>query len=285
MASNDLQNRFAERIKKRQDDMAKSKAAGDGSSPSPTPTATSDNEARFAERITQRRSKLGMDVEVDDSFISSFLTDANDYLENAHSSYNGLGYSNAASTYASMAESVVGLRSRSGAIARYLRNNRDALEPEYYDELSSILESFGQSVNEYQKAFYDADKFYSQFESEDVYNDWKNKEDFISAYLEDSEKAMETMDYDDSWLKEARGREDMKALDAEDFQDFSKYASTKTDNWWAKAWSQYSMGYDDLTYEYINNQDDMRSEILRKNTASRAFISSLPRASLSQESS
>ena len=264
MASNDLQNRFAERIKKRQEDMAKSKAVGDGSSPSPTPAATSDNQARFAERITQRRSKLGMDVEVDDSFISSFITDANDYLENAHSSYNGLGYSNAASTYASMAESVVGLRSRSGAIARYLRNNRDALEPEYYDELSSTLESFSQSMNEYQKAFYDADKFYSQFESEDVYNEWKNKEDFISAYLEDSEKAMETMEYDDSWLKEARGREDMKALEAEDFQDFSKYASTKTDNWWSKAWSQYSMGYDDLTYEYINNQDDMRSEILRQ---------------------
>ena len=264
MASNDLQNRFAERIKKRQDDMAKAKAAGDDSSPSPTPSATSDNQARFAERITQRRSKLGMDVEVDDSFISSFLTDANDYLENAHSSYNGLGYSNAASTYASMAESVVGLRSRSGAIARYLRNNRDALEPEYYDELSSILESFGQSVNEYQKAFYDADKFYSQFESEDVYNEWKNKEDFISAYLEDSEKAMSTMDYDDSWIKEAKGREDKQVLAAEDFQDFNKYASTKTDNWWAKAWSQYSMGYDDLTYEYINNQDDMRSEILRK---------------------
>ena len=73
MASNDLQNRFAERIKKRQDDMAKAKAAGDDSSPSPTPSATSDNQARFAERITQRRSKLGMDVEVDDSFISSFL--------------------------------------------------------------------------------------------------------------------------------------------------------------------------------------------------------------------
>ena len=264
MASNDLQNRFAERIKKRQDDMAKAKAVGDDSSPSLTPTATSDNQARFAERITERRSKLGLDVEVDDSFIRSFLTDANDYLENAHSSYNGLSYSNAASAYASMVESVVGLRSRSGAISRYLKKNKDALEPEYYDELSSILESFGQSVNEYQKAFYDADKFYSQFESEDAYNSWKSKEDFITAYLEDSDKAMESMDYDESWLKEARGREDMKALDAEDFQDFNKYASTKTDNWWDKAWSQYSMGYNDLTYEYINNQDDMRSEILRK---------------------
>lgn len=225
MASNDLQNRFAERIKKRKEDMAKSTAVGDDSSPSPTPSATSDNMSRFKERITERRSKMGMDVEVDDSFISSFITDANDYLENAHSSYNGLGYSNAASTYASMAESVVGLRSRSGAIARYLKKNKDSLEPAYYDELSSILESFGKSATEYQKAFYDADKFYSQFESEDAYNTWKSREEFISAYLEDPEKAMETMEYDDSWIKEIQSMEAQKEYydtwghyaDAEDF--------------------------------------------------------------------
>ena len=229
MATTDMQKKFAERIKKRKEDMAKATAVGDNSSPSPTPTATSDTQARFAERIKQRRSKLGMDVEVDDSFISSFLTDANDYLENAYSSYNGLGYSNAASTYASMAESVVDLRSRSGAIARYLKKNKDALEPAYYDELSSILESFGQSVNEYQKAFYDADKFFSQFESEDVYNTWKSREEFISAYLEDPEKAMETMDYDDSWIKEIQSMEAQKEYydtwghyaNAEDFDKFT----------------------------------------------------------------
>ena len=267
MASNDLQNSFAERIKKRKANMAQSKTVGDDSSPSTMPTATSDTQASFKERITQRRSKLGLDVEVDDSFISSFITDANSYLENAYSSYNGLGYSNAASTYASMADSVVGLRSRSGAIARYLKKNKEQFEPAYYDELSSILESFGQSVNEYQKAFYDANEFYSQFESEDTYNAWKKREDFISAYLADSEKAMATMDYDASWIREAQYREDSKIKGAEDFGDFSQYQSTKTDNWWEKAWSQYSMGYGDLTYEYINNQDDIRSEITRKQRA------------------
>lgn len=198
MASNDMQNSFAERIKKRKANMAQSKTVGDDSSPSTMPTATSDTQARFKERITERRSKLGMDVEVNDSFISSFISDANDYLKNAHSSYNGLGYSNAASTYASMAESVVGLRSRSGAIARHLKKNKDALEPEYYDELSSILESFGQSVNEYQKAFYDAKEHYSQFESEDAYNAWKDREDYISAYMEDFGKVLLTYDDNDA---------------------------------------------------------------------------------------
>ena len=56
------------------------------------------------------------------------------------------------------------------------------------------------------------------------------------------------------------------ALSAEDFDTSSQYVSTKSDNKWAELKSQYGMGYDDLTYEYINNIDGMRDEI--KNTYS-----------------
>ncbi len=49
-----------------------------------------------------------------------------------------------------------------------------------------------------------------------------------------------------------------------DFASKSGYVSTELDSRWKRAVSQYSMGYDDLTYEYINNQNDIRNEIKRK---------------------
>lgn len=51
-----------------------------------------------------------------------------------------------------------------------------------------------------------------------------------------------------------------------EFDKYSGYVSTEFDDAWSKLWSQYGMGYDDLTYEYINGgQSGMREEIIRKN--------------------
>ena len=52
-----------------------------------------------------------------------------------------------------------------------------------------------------------------------------------------------------------------------DFSSKSGYVSTELDKGWERAVSQYSMGYGDLTYEYINNQGDIRDEIRRKGKA------------------
>lgn len=49
-----------------------------------------------------------------------------------------------------------------------------------------------------------------------------------------------------------------------EFKQYSGYSSTAVDGVWDKLWSQYGMGYSDLTYEFINNQNGMRDEILRK---------------------
>ena len=51
---------------------------------------------------------------------------------------------------------------------------------------------------------------------------------------------------------------------SEDFATKSGYASTKSDNWWDEFRSAYGLGYNDLTYEYINNQNGLRDEINRK---------------------
>ena len=55
-----------------------------------------------------------------------------------------------------------------------------------------------------------------------------------------------------------------EAEGAADFSSASQYAGTRSDDFWSKLTSQYGMGYDDLTYEYINNQNGIRDEIKQK---------------------
>ena len=53
-----------------------------------------------------------------------------------------------------------------------------------------------------------------------------------------------------------------------DFKQNSGYVSTARDGWWDKLTSTFGMGYDDLTYEYINGKDNgMRQEIINKAVA------------------
>ena len=56
---------------------------------------------------------------------------------------------------------------------------------------------------------------------------------------------------------------------AEDFENNKGYSSTEINvgdlaSWWKNATSQYSLGYSDLAYEYINNQNGLRDEIKSK---------------------
>ena len=54
-------------------------------------------------------------------------------------------------------------------------------------------------------------------------------------------------------------------INNDDFNAKSGYASTKSEGAWDKLTSQFGMGYDDLTYEYINGEESgMRQEIRNK---------------------
>ena len=47
------------------------------------------------------------------------------------------------------------------------------------------------------------------------------------------------------------------------FAQKSAYESTELDNAWQKMWSEYGLGYDDLTYEFINDKDGtVREQVL-----------------------
>ena len=49
-----------------------------------------------------------------------------------------------------------------------------------------------------------------------------------------------------------------------DFKEKSGYVSTFDDSVWSRLTSDYGLGYRDLTYEYINNQNGIRDEIKQK---------------------
>ena len=54
-------------------------------------------------------------------------------------------------------------------------------------------------------------------------------------------------------------------INNDDFKENSGYTSTKNDDRWSKLTSDFGMGYDDLTYEYINGEESgMRQEIINK---------------------
>ena len=86
------------------------------------------------------------------------------------------------------------------------------------------------------------------------------------AYIDMSQYTSEN-DYNKA-VEHAKAAAEVKS--AGDFGSYSGYVSTKADNLWDKMWSQYGLGYEDLTYEYINNQGGIRDEIKRKSSTYRS---------------
>ena len=210
---------------------------------------------------------------VDSTYINSFLQDAGSFMSDSQKELEGMTW--AGSMDSGARETRYGktqdLGYRAKLISYYLENNKDGLDQDTYSKLSKALGEYQTGFTQVDEAFGNASKFYSQWDNEEDYKAWESKESFISAYLKNPEQATATMDYENAWVKEAKYRaETNKAMEAEDFQDFSRYTSTKQEGFWDKAFSQYSMGYGDLTYEYINNQGDIRNEISRKSSAYRA---------------
>ena len=174
--------------------------------------------------LTDRMRKLGLDYSrVDDSYISRFHSDAQSFLDGVKGDFDRLKSGTDYTFRDSRQEQADGLKARKWAITQYLNRNKDSLDQNQYRQALAHLEQIDRAVSDSYSTFRSANE-----ELKKVYG-----------------SSAETFDI----------------MGAEDFGDHSRYASTKTDDFWEKAWSQYSLGYNDLTYEYINNQDGIRDEI------------------------
>ena len=108
-------------------------------------------------------------IGIDQNYISSFFTDAQNYLRGASESYNGMGYANRESVFTSQKKTADDLRSRSGKIRAYLNGNKASLKEEDYNSLVAMLDDFDKSAASIYDAFSQKNEGFSQWDSEDSY--------------------------------------------------------------------------------------------------------------------
>ena len=170
----------------------------------------------------------------DSSILDSFVTDYDSFVKKASDDYNSVNYNNASYKSEEYRQSALDLKGKLNNVLAMYNLNRSTLSEEE-QKLKEYLINARSNLESMESTYRDTSRFYSQFSTEDAYNAWKKKEDETQAIL-----------------------------GAEDFEANKKYVSTALDNWWDKAWSEYSLGYNDLSYEYINNQNGLRDEIKSK---------------------
>ena len=109
---------------------------------------------------------------VDNNFITSFLSETRRYMQDAESDFGSVGYKNASSLYSSHFDRLNDLKKRRDAISMYLKSNKDKFDEEFYNTFTSDLDLYGSAFEEYQSAFKSTSDFYSQFDTEQDYNDY-----------------------------------------------------------------------------------------------------------------
>ena len=173
MAS-DNQNRFAKRISERLKSLNQSQEEEVSTSSSNTQGST-DTQSRFAKRINDRLSSFDKSATVDEDFVTVFLSDASSYLRKAKSQYEGIGFSNASDTWKENRKSYTNLLARGQSIRDYLLKNKSSMDGNAYESVMKQVNSINDALRSYSGAFSDARQYYSQWETEDEYNKWKKE--------------------------------------------------------------------------------------------------------------
>lgn len=128
---------------------------------------------------------------VDETYINTFITDANGFLGSAEKDYKGMGWSNASSTYRTKRSTWNDLEVRASHISEWLNRNKSKIEEDTYKSLSEVLSSFNSNASSMLDGFKSASEFYSQFKTEDEYNEWNE------YYKKKSAEEQEVMGADD----------------------------------------------------------------------------------------
>ena len=120
------------------------KKHGIGTSESESKETTTNSSLSYSEIA----KKHGISYDVDEKYINSFISDVNSYISTDENSLF--------STW-----NKLGLGSRANTVRGWLYHNKNNLDEKTYKSLSDTVDSL-----------VSLDSYYSQFESEDVYNDW-----------------------------------------------------------------------------------------------------------------
>lgn len=195
--------------------------------------------------------------DVDDKYIKTFASDANNFFK---------GLEKDRASYYDSSDRVQDLNTRYDTIQGWLYKNKSQLDEETYKGISSAFDGFKSSLDS-------VSDYYSQWSDRDEYLTWDAKETFVKNYMEDPDKALQG-DYDEEWLKEAEYRAEVqKVLGAEDFEAaFAAGEALGADptEWWKNAENTVAHMRSDPeyleSYESSANASDGASLGLAKNT-------------------
>ena len=126
---------------------------------------------------------------VDDSFVSTFLSDAQNYLNSAQSNYAGMSYADRDSTYEAQKKKADDLRARSWDIRQYLNKNKGALKEEDYSSLVNMLDEFDKTSASTDYSFYRKKENLNSFRSEYAYNEHLRQQGLSSMTSEELKAA------------------------------------------------------------------------------------------------
>ena len=84
----------------------------------------------------------------------------------------------------------------------------------------------------------------------------------LDRQIWEKETHMQTLERTERLLERGKRKAELEQVaEKEDFEKKSRYVSTALEGFWEKATSDYSMGYGDLTYEYINDTPGVRDKV------------------------
>ena len=228
---------YSEWITKKREEEAsqpkKSSSTGNTSKSSTTLTSGSSGSDKtassYSEWLNRKREKESAQGWAESA--NALLKETQQYFSNWHGKEDA--------GYKSLSDRNSSLLAQADAWRKQYAGNKEAI---------SAIDSVVKALSDARSYSGKQKDFYSQWDSEDAYNFWRNREDFISEYLSDPEKATATMSYENDWLKEAQYRKEKSdVMGAKDFQDYNRYVSNV----------KYGIGgkpsFTDDVYAYINN--------------------------------
>lgn len=165
---------------------------------------------------------------VDHDYINSFTSDAERFLNSAEDDYNRMIADPFSDVYDTRQKTANDLRERSFAISQYLDENKNSIDEETLNGFRSFLDEFDKASSDSRYSFYKHNTsmrdLYSQFNSEDEFNEWyedyKRKQEMANSeqgkqgwekYLADREASNNAPKYDlnndgrDAWWEKALG--------------------------------------------------------------------------------
>lgn len=107
--------------------------------------------------------------EIGSEYINRFMTDAQNFTQQAYDSYQGLNWATAQDQAQSdsRATTLTELEQRAAQIRTYLQENKNRMHVNDYNSISQFLDNFAASGKQIQDAYANAQKYYAQFGSQD----------------------------------------------------------------------------------------------------------------------